>query len=138
MPVEVRVITEGTKACERLACRYGGHDRGFYGEHADQADCASWSIPGSRILKYDEKIKGQVEMARGDQLAEEQAYLEAVKQYQAVLELNKNSSLAHYKIGDIFFKLRNYAASMEEFRRALDGDMDPRWVGGVESREAGR
>jgi tetratricopeptide (TPR) repeat protein len=84
--------------------------------------------PASRILKYDDKIKVRVEMSRADQLSQEQAYLEAVKQYQSVLELNKNSSLAHYRIGEIFFKLRNYTASMEEFRRALDGDMDPKWV----------
>jgi aminopeptidase N len=126
MPVEVRVITEGTKPVNARVDMVG--TTADFTVNTRTRPLRVLVDPGSRILKYDEKIKGQVEMARGDQLAEEQAYLEAVKQYQAVLELNKNSSLAHYKIGDIFFKLRNYAASMEEFRRALDGDMDPRWV----------
>ncbi|MGO8731242.1 MAG: M1 family aminopeptidase [Terriglobia bacterium] len=126
MPVEVRVITEGTKPVNARVDMVG--TTADFTVNTRTRPLRVLVDPGSRILKYDEKIKGQVEMARGDQLAEEQAYLEAVKQYQAVLELNKNSSLAHYKIGDIFFKLRNYAASMEEFRRALDGDMDPKWV----------
>jgi tetratricopeptide (TPR) repeat protein len=84
--------------------------------------------PASRILKYDEQTKYQVEMARADQLVAEQAYLDAIKQYQAVLQINSSSSLAHYRLGDIHFKLRNYNAAMEEFRRGLDGDLDPKWI----------
>jgi aminopeptidase N len=125
MPVEVRVITEGKPVNDRVD---------MVGTTADfTVNTRTRPLhvlvdPASRILKYDDKIKFKVEMTRGDQLSQEQAYLEAVKQYQAVLELNKNSSLAHYRIGEIFFKLRNYTASMEEFRRALDGDLDPKWV----------
>jgi aminopeptidase N len=126
MPVEVRVITEGTKPVNDRVDMVG--TTADFTVNTRTRPLRVLVDPASRILKYDEKIKVQVEMARGDQLAQEQAYLEAVKQYQSVLELNKNSSLAHYRIGEIFFKLRNYTASMEEFRRALDGDMDPKWV----------
>jgi aminopeptidase N len=126
MPVEVRVITEGTKPVNDRVDMVG--TTADFTVNTRTRPLRVLVDPASRILKYDEKIKFQVEMSRGDQLAQEQAYLEAVKQYQAVLEVNKNSSLAHYRIGEIFFKLRNYTASMEEFRRALDGDMDPKWV----------
>jgi aminopeptidase N len=126
MPVEVRVITEGTKPVNARVDMVG--TTADFTVNTRTRPLRVMVDPASRILKYDDKIKFQVEMARADQLSQEQAYLEAVKQYQAVLELNKNSSLAHYRIGEIFFKLRNYAASMEEFRRALDGDMDPKWV----------
>jgi aminopeptidase N len=126
MPVEVRVITEGTKPVNARVDMVG--TTADFTVNTRTRPLRVLVDPASRILKYDEKIKTQVEMARGDQLSQEQAYLEAVKQYQSALELNKNSSLAHYRIGEIFFKLRNYTASMEEFRRALDGDMDPKWV----------
>ena len=43
-------------------------------------------------------------------------------------QLNSNSSLAHYRLGEIHFKLRNYNAAMEEFRRGLDGDLNPKWI----------
>jgi len=125
MPVEIRVETEGKPVTERVEMVGTTAD---FTVNTRTRPLRVLVDPASKILKYDEKTKTQVEMARGDQLSQEQAYLEAIKQYQSVLELNKNSSLAHYRIGEIFFKLRNYNSSMEEFRRALDGDMDPKWV----------
>ncbi|MGH9453632.1 MAG: M1 family metallopeptidase, partial [Terriglobia bacterium] len=44
--------------------------------------------PASEILKYTDQTKIQVEMARADQLYQEQAYFEAIKAYHQVLELN--------------------------------------------------
>ena len=126
MPVEIRVTTEGTRPVNERVDMVG--TTADFTVNTRTRPVRVLVDPASKILKYDEKTKVRVEMARGDQLSQEQAYLEAIKQYQAVLELNKNSSLAHYRIGEIFFKLRNYTASMEEFRRALDGDMDPKWV----------
>jgi len=126
MPVEIRVETEGTRPVNVRIDMVG--TTADFTINTRTRPLRVLVDPASRILKYDDKIKFRVEMARGDQLSQEQAYLEAIKQYQAVLEINKSSSLAHYRIGEIFFKLRNYTASMEEFRRALDGDMDPKWV----------
>jgi aminopeptidase N len=126
MPVEVRVVTEATRPVNVRVDMVG--TTADFTVNTRSRPLRVLVDPASKILKYDEKIKVQVQMAQGDQLSQEQAYLEAIKQYQAVLELNKSSSLAHYRIGEIFFKLRNYTASMEEFRRALDGDMDPKWV----------
>jgi aminopeptidase N len=126
MPVEVRVICQGSKpVTERIE---------MVGTTADftintrTKPLRVLIDPASRILKYDEKIKYDVMMARADQLAQEQAYLDAIKQYQDVLNLNANSSLAHYRLGEIHLKLRNYNAAMEEFRRGLDGDLNPKWI----------
>jgi hypothetical protein len=126
MPVEVRVVTEGARPVTDRVPMVG--TTADFTVNLRTRPTQVLVDPASRILKYDDKIKFKVEMARGNQLAAEQAYLEAVKQYNAVLEINKNSSLAHYRLGDIYFKLRNYNASMEEFRRALDGDLDPKWT----------
>ncbi|MFZ0962510.1 MAG: M1 family aminopeptidase [Terriglobia bacterium] len=126
MPVEVRVMCQGSKpVTQRVE---------MVGTTADfTIDTRTKPLrvlvdPASRILKYDEKTKFQVEMARADQLVQQQAYLDAIKQYQEVLKLSPNSSLAHYRLGEIHFKLRNYNAAMEEFRRSLDGDLDPKWI----------
>ena len=126
MPVEVRVVTEGSRPVTDRVPMVG--TTADFTVNVRTRPTRVLVDPASRILKYDDKIKFKVEMARADQLAQEQAYLEAVKQYNAVLELNKNNSLAHYRLGDIYFKLRNYNAAMEEFRRALDGDLDPKWT----------
>jgi len=126
MPVEVRIFCEGLKPINERVEMVG--TTADFTVNTRTKPLRVVVDPASRLLKYDDKLKFQVEMARGDQLSEEQAYLEAIKQYQAALDLNKNSSLAHYRIGEVLFKLRNYTASMEEFRRAEDGDMEPKWV----------
>ncbi len=126
MPVEVRIYCEGIKpVSERVE---------MVGITADfTVNTRTKPIrvvvdPASRILKYDDTIRIQVELARADQLVQQQAYLEALKQYQLVLEINRNSSLAHYRVGEVHFKLHNYTAAMEAFRDALNGDLDPKWI----------
>ncbi len=126
MPVEIRVNCEGIKPINERVEMVG--TTADFTVNTRTKPLRVVIDPASRILKYDDKIKIQVEMTRGDQLAEQQAYLEAIKQYQAVLEQNKNNSLAHYKIGDVLFKLHNYTAAMESFRQSLNGDLDPKWV----------
>jgi tetratricopeptide (TPR) repeat protein len=49
-------------------------------------------------------------------------------EYQKALDANKNSSLAAYRIGEVFFMQRNYQAAANSFRDALRGDGDPKWV----------
>ena len=126
MPVEIRVYTEGRKPTNSRV--------DMTGTTADfTVDTLTRPLkvvidPGSRLLKYDDQTRVEVEMAKADQLVQQQAYLEAIKQYQEVLQLNKNSSLAHYRIGENLLRLRNYNAAVESFRDALNGDLQPKWV----------
>jgi aminopeptidase N len=126
MPVEVRIFPEGGKPVNQRVDMVG--TTADFTVTTRTRPLRVVVDPASRLLKYDDKMKLQVEMARGDQLREQQAYLEAIKQYQLVLGLNPASSLAQYRIGEVLFKLRNYTASMESFRAALSGDLDPKWV----------
>jgi hypothetical protein len=47
---------------------------------------------------------------------------------QKVLEANRRSSLAHYRVGEIFFQQGSIQSAANEFRSALDGDLDPGWI----------
>jgi aminopeptidase N len=126
MPVEIRVYCEGIKPINQRVEMVG--TTADFTVNARTKPLRVVVDPASRILKYDDKIRFQVEMARADQLVQQQALLEAIKQYHAVLEMNRNSSLAHYRIGEVLFKLRNYTAAMESLREALNGDLEPKWV----------
>jgi tetratricopeptide (TPR) repeat protein len=53
---------------------------------------------------------------------------QALTELNKALEVNHNSSLAHYRIADIFFMQRNYQSAANEFRESLNGDGDPRWT----------
>ena len=126
MPVEIRIFPEGRKPINERVEMVG--TTADFTVNAPTRPLRVVVDPASRLLKYDDSIKISVELARGDQLVQQQAYLEAIKQYQNVLELNKNSSIAHYRIGEIHFKLRNYNAASEEMRAALNGDLQPKWI----------
>jgi TolA-binding protein len=136
MPVEIRVVCQGSRPITQRVEMVG--TTSDFTIDTRTKPVSVLVDPASRILKYDDKTKFQVEMARADQLVQQQAYLDAIKQYQEVLQLNPSSSLAHYRLGEIHLKLRNYNASMEEFRRALDGDLDPKWIEVWSHLELGR
>jgi tetratricopeptide (TPR) repeat protein len=47
---------------------------------------------------------------------------------QEMLKTNQWSSLAHFRIGEIYFLQANYQSSANEFRESLNGDLQPRWI----------
>ena len=126
MPVEIRVYTEARRPINARVEMVGTTTE-FTVDTVTEPKRVVVD-PASRLLKFDDKMKVDVMIAQGDQLVQQQAYLEAIQQYQKVLEIDKNSSLAHYRIGENLFRLHNYSAAAEEMRQALNGDLDPKWV----------
>jgi TonB family protein len=53
---------------------------------------------------------------------------DSLEKYRKELETNRSSSLAHYRIGEIFLQQKNYQSAANEFREALSGDLQPAWV----------
>jgi tetratricopeptide (TPR) repeat protein len=53
---------------------------------------------------------------------------EALTEFNKALEVNRNSSLAHYRIADVFYLQRNYQSAANEYREAINGDQEPRWT----------
>jgi aminopeptidase N len=126
MPVEIRVYVESRKPVNQRIEMVG--TTADFTVNTVTRPTKVVVDPGSRILKYDEDMKYQVDMSRADQLVQQQAYLEAIKAYQDILKDRPTSSLAHYRQGEVLFKLHNFTAAMEEFRQALQGDLDPKWI----------
>jgi Tfp pilus assembly protein PilF len=52
----------------------------------------------------------------------------ALQEFQKALDVNKNSSLAHYRVAEVFFLQKNYQAAANAYREALNGDSEPHWV----------
>jgi tetratricopeptide (TPR) repeat protein len=69
-----------------------------------------------------------VAIRRGEQFAEISEFGEALKEYQKALEAGRTGSLAHYRIAEVFFLQNNYQAAANEFREALNGDLQPKWT----------
>jgi tetratricopeptide (TPR) repeat protein len=52
----------------------------------------------------------------------------ALAEFNKALDLNKNSSFAHYRIAEVFFLQRNYQSSANSYRASINGDGEPRWT----------
>ena len=125
MPVELRIETDGKTEIKRVDV--SGTDSQFTIETFGRPrkisiDPENWVLKSTPDLAVRVAVlRGQQEVAQGDLTA-------ALIEYQKALDANKNSSLANYRIGEIFFMQRSYQAAANSFRDALRGDGDPRWV----------
>src|SRR5205807_3214499 len=78
--------------------------------------------------RYSNQMRVAVAIRRGEQFAEVSEFGDALKEYQKALEANRTGSLAHYRIGEVFFLQSNYQSAANEFREALNGDLEPKWT----------
>jgi len=53
---------------------------------------------------------------------------DTVDKCQELLRNNRRSSLAHYRIAEIYFLQGSYQNAANEYRDALGGDLNPGWV----------
>jgi tetratricopeptide (TPR) repeat protein len=74
--------------------------------------------PNHILLSYDRSTEIAAAIRRGEQFVEINDFPAALREFQKALEVNKTSSLAHYRIGELFFRQNNYqSAANEPFAR---------------------
>jgi len=84
--------------------------------------------PDNKVLRYSPDVRVAVAIRRGEQFAELSQFLDAIKEYQKALETRRNSSLAHYRIAEVDFLQSRFQEAANEFREALNGDLEPKWT----------
>jgi aminopeptidase N len=84
--------------------------------------------PENRVLKNSTEIKMRASIMRGQSLIQQSDLAGALSEFNKALEVNKNSSLAHYRIAEVFFLQKNYQAAANAYRESLNGDGEPRWT----------
>jgi len=84
--------------------------------------------PENRVLKNSTEIKMRASIMRGQALVQQGDMAGALTEYNKALDVNKNSSLAHYRVAEVFFQQKNYQAAANAYREALNGDGEPRWT----------
>ena len=84
--------------------------------------------PDQRVLRYNNQVRTAVAIRRGEEFMQVSEYADALKEYQKALENNRNSSLAHYRIAEVFFRQNNFQSAANEFRLTLNGDLEPKWT----------
>jgi predicted negative regulator of RcsB-dependent stress response len=125
MPVELRIETDGKTETRRVDV--AGTDSSYSVETFGRPRRITID-PQTWLLKTTPDLAVRVAVLRGQQLVAQGDLTGALVEYQKALDENKNSSLAAYRIGEIFFTQRNYQSAKNSFADALRGDGDPKWV----------
>ena len=125
MPVELRIETEGKTEIRRVDVT--GTDSSYSVETFGRPRKITID-PQSWVLKSTPDLAVKVAVLRGQQLVGQGDLTGALVEYQKALDANRNSSLAAYRIGEIFLTQHNYQSAANSFRDSLRGDNDPRWT----------
>jgi aminopeptidase N len=125
MPVDLRIETEGNPEDKKVEVT--GTSSEFSVDTFGKPRKLTLD-PNHVLLRLDPTMEIAVAIRRGEQFVQINDYSNALRELQKALEVNKNSSLAHYRIGELFFKQNNFQAAANEFRAAVNGDLDPKWT----------
>ncbi len=125
MPVDLKIETEGNPEEKRV--EVVGTSSEF------SVDCFGKPKnviidPDRRLLRFNNQVRTAVAIRRGEQFMEVGEFSDALKEYQKALENNRNSSMAHYRIAEVYFMQNNYQSAANSFRDALNDDLEPKWV----------
>jgi tetratricopeptide (TPR) repeat protein len=125
MPVRLHVETEGNP--EDKTIEVVGTSSEFAMDTFGKPKAITLDSKG-QVLRFDDAMRVAVAIRKGEQFVEVSEYSEALKEYQKALDVRRNSSLAHYRIGEMFFLQNNYQSAANDFREVLNGDLDPKWT----------
>lgn len=125
MPVDLRIDTDGKTENKRIDVV--GTNSPFTIETFGRPRRISVD-PDHHVLTNSSDVKLRSSILRGQAMQQQGDLSGALTEFNKALDLNKNSSLAHYRIAEIFFLQRNYQSSANAYRAAIDGDGDPRWT----------
>ncbi|HEV2401327.1 MAG TPA: M1 family aminopeptidase [Candidatus Sulfotelmatobacter sp.] len=125
MPVDLRIETDGKTENKRIDVV--GTNSPFTVETFGRPRRISID-PDHRVLENSSDVKLRASILRGQAMQQQGDLAGALTEFNKALDMNKNSSLAHYRIAEIFFLQRNYQSSANAYRASIDGDGDPRWT----------
>jgi len=125
MPLELKVDTDGQTEMKRIDVV--GTESPFSVETFGKPRKLVLD-PNNWVLKNAPDLKVRVAIRRGQELTAMGNLSQALTEFNKALEANHNSSLAHYRIAEVFYLQRNYQSAANEYREALNGDQEPRWT----------
>ena len=124
MPVDLRIDTEGNP--ETKTIDVVGTESGFTVETFGRPKAGGIKIdPNNVVLKGSTTLRARAAIARGEELAEQGRYYNAIGEYQRALSIQPNRPLANFRMGEAFFYQKNYQAAANAFREALQTVPEP-------------
>jgi len=124
MPVDLRIDTEGNPEIKTIEVT--GLESQFSIDVFGRPKPLGIKIdPNNVILKSSTALRARAAIARGEDLAEQGKFYDAVAQYQKGLSIQPGRPLANFRMGEAFFYQKNYQAAANSFREALQSVPEP-------------
>jgi hypothetical protein len=125
MPVDLKIETEGNPEEKRVEVM--GTSSEFSIDTFGKPKKVTID-PYNKVLRMSPQMRVAVAIRKGEQFVQISEFAEALKEYQRALDTQKNNSLAHYRVAEVFFQQQNWQSAANEFREALNGDLQPKWI----------
>ena len=125
MPVELKIDTDGKT--ETKTIDVVGTESSYTVETFGKPRKLTLD-PDNHVLKNSDEIRLRSSIMRGQQMVQQGLLAESLKEFQQAIALNRNSSLAHYRIAEVYYLQHNYQAAANAYRDSLNGDGEPKWT----------
>jgi aminopeptidase N len=127
LPVELQLRAEGDDATTTVYVADRSEDFDFESKGKPIEVVVD---PNSRVLHTSDELRISVVARRGLELFREGQYLEAQRQLEEALKLDKSNSWVYYNLGLIYLEQRNYDPAIDSFKAAVESDAccRPSWV----------
>ena len=125
MPVEVRIETEGKTVNRRVDVS------GSAAQYSIETFGRPTKIlldPDNWLLKSTPELAVRTDILLGQQALAQGDFGGAIAAYQKALGVDRGSSLANYRLAEVYVAQKNYQAAANSFRDCLRGDGDPKWT----------
>lgn len=125
MPVDITIETKGEPEDKKLLIK--GKSTSF------TFDTQTMPLrlkldPRGKVLGDSDRMKVAVHVALGEEFQERGELAEAIREFEKAKGLYPRSSIAHYRLGEVFFIQQSLSSAANSFRDALNGDLKPDWV----------
>jgi tetratricopeptide (TPR) repeat protein len=125
MPIEIQVETDGEPEFSTVWVSGPSSEMDLVTERKPRSIVLD---PRMRLLRLSPEIRVKVHISRGEDLAEQGLFNDAIAEYQAAVDEDRLNSLAFFRMGEAYFELGNLQLAASLFREALNGSLDPIWV----------
>ncbi len=125
MPVQMRIETDGQT--EEKTIDAVGPESSYVVETFGKPRKITID-PNNRVLRNSSELRLRSAIMRGQQFVQQGSLGDAIREFQKAIERNANSSLAHYRLAEVYYLQHNYQSAANSYRDALNGDGEPRWT----------
>jgi tetratricopeptide (TPR) repeat protein len=127
LPVEVELRSEGESGTKEQTIQMDDTSADFNIE-ANGKPLDVVIDPDYKLLRISPDLRVASVARRGIEQFKEGNYAEAQQQFEAALKLDRSNAWIYYHLGLLFLEQRNYDLAIDNFKAAVNGNLNPAWL----------